>query len=152
MDLRLAKTALMNDVGGTSVITFKKGQKMLCNSWEKEKNVKETTLQTPTSVKKEEVLQAPEQRVMQAALLQPNEEHSGADTNSAAHGRPSTRTSGCALKAAAACGKPMQEQAPSRSCRPRREAAFLARPVTPWGAHHWSSVFPKAGTLWEVPT
>ena len=75
--------------------------------------MRETTLQTPRSVKKEgeEVLQAPEQReippqpvvkttVRQAVPLQPMEVHGGADIYPAAHEEPHVRAAGYTLKEA----------------------------------------------------
>ena len=92
------------------------------------------------------MLQVPEQReiplqpvvktmVTQVVPLQPVEDCGGADIHTAAHGGTHTAAGGYDLKEAAACGEPMQEQAPGRSCSPWRGAAFPAGPVTPWGTH-----------------
>ncbi|KAK4824529.1 hypothetical protein QYF61_016109 [Mycteria americana] len=67
------------------------------------------------------------------ALLQLMESHAEADIHTVARGGPHVGASGCALKEAAAHGDPIQEQAPGRSCGPRRRvhagACFLAGPV-----------------------
>ena len=69
MDPPVAKAEPSSDGGGASGITYlRREKKLLCNSncsWREErKHVRETTLQTSRSVKKEweEMLQAPEQR------------------------------------------------------------------------------------------
>ena len=56
--------------------------------------------------------------VMQVVPLQPMDNHSGADSHTAAHGGPHTAAGGYILKEAAAHGEPMQVQAPGRSCGP----------------------------------
>ena len=65
-DQPLVKAKPISDGGSTSVITYlRSGKRLLKNLQQREEwDVRETTLQTPRSVKKEgeEVLQAPEQR------------------------------------------------------------------------------------------
>ncbi|KAK4823215.1 hypothetical protein QYF61_027362, partial [Mycteria americana] len=100
---------------------------------------RETTLQTPKSVKEEEeVLQVLEQRSPCSLCedygdagcpLQPMEAHAGADIHLAAYGRPHASEGSSALKKAAACGEPKLEQAPGRKCDlvgdPCRSSPFL---------------------------
>jgi len=68
MDQALAKAEPISDSGSTSGITFKTGRKIAGQQQQPKKqckHVRETTLQTPMSVKKEgeKVLQALEQRI-----------------------------------------------------------------------------------------
>jgi len=72
-DPLLAKAKLISDSGSIPVITHSRGRKTCCGpavereEWE---YVRETTLQTPRSVKKEEeeMLQVPEQRFLPCSL------------------------------------------------------------------------------------
>ncbi|GAB0204246.1 zinc finger and BTB domain-containing protein 5 [Grus japonensis] len=48
--------------------------------------------------------------------MQPMEDQDGADNHTTAHGGPCDAAGGCVLMEAAACGEPVQEQAPGRSC------------------------------------
>ena len=104
--------------------------------------MRETTLQTPRSVKKEgeEVLQVPEQiplqpvvqtMVMQVVSLRPMEDHGGVAIHTAAHGghAPHDGAGGHVLKEAAAHGGPVLELAPGRNCGP-------------WRGVHTGAVFP----------
>ena len=78
--------------------------------------------------------------VTQVVPLQPMEDHAGADIHTAARGGPHAGAGGYALKEAAACGEPMQKQAPGRTRDPMERGAhtgagLLAGPVTLQGTH-----------------
>lgn len=83
--------------------------------------------------------------VMQVISLKHMEDHAGAYTHAAAHGRPHAGAGGCVRKEAAVHGDFTSEQAPGRNCCLWRGAhagtGFLARPVTPWGTHSGTVCF-----------
>ena len=106
-----------------------------------EKNTRETTLQTPRAGRKERerVLQALEQRFPTRPRRLSSCRPRRSTVEQFCTLQPQVRIGAYVLKEAAACGEPTQEQAPGRSCRPRRgahaRAGFLAGPVTPWRTH-----------------
>lgn len=127
--------------------------------------MRETTLKTPRSVKKDEreVLQAPEQKFphspsrgpwwKQAAPLQPVAYHSRADLHSAACGGAHSDTSRSGLKEAVAYGGPRLGKAPGRKCNPMERSSCRNRlPARNYGYKeppHWSSLFLKDCILWK---
>jgi len=125
--------------------------------------VRETTLQTPTSVKKEgeEVLQAPEQRFpcnprksveRQAVPMQPVEVHGGANVQLQPVEDPMPEQAD-APKGSCDCGKPTLEQAPSRTCGERspHKEPVCWQDFRPHKDPCWSSLFQKNCTLWKGP-
>ena len=106
--------------------------------------MRETTKQTPRSVKKEgeEVLQALEQRfpvatekaiVAQLIPLQPMEVYHEVNCYPASHGGPPATAGGDVLREVAVHAEPPPEQTPDRNCGPWREshtgAGFLSGPM-----------------------
>ncbi|GAB0178082.1 secretory carrier-associated membrane protein 1-like [Grus japonensis] len=79
------------------------------------------------------------------------EDHSG-DFHPAAHGELHSGTGGHAVKEATACGEPVFEQTPGRSCGPRRGAhtgaGFLPETVAYGGPMQEQSI-PEGLTPWK---
>jgi len=78
--------------------------------------------------------------VKQVVPLQPMENQTRADIHPAACGGLYAGAGECALREAAALGKPMQERAPARTCgpmerRPHARAGFSGRACDPVGTH-----------------
>ena len=137
MDPLLAKAEPPSVAAGVSVVRYLRKGKKSCKAAlrdRSEKNVRETTLQTPRSVKKEgrrcsrhrsryslaahreDYVEADcpaaacgEDHSEEGISLHPVEYHAGANIHTAAHAGPRARAGGYALKEAAVHGEPMQE-------------------------------------------
>ena len=149
IDLTLAKAKPISDDGSTSVIAYLRRGKTSVEHQPKEwEYMRETTLQTPRSVNKEqeEVFQAPEQRFPCNLCRRPCPPTACGGPRwsrhpPAAHGGPYTGASGCAWRRLWACGKPALEQVPGRICGPMEKrthagTGFLAGLVMLW----WTNV------------
>jgi len=165
VDPLLAKTT--SDGGSASGVTYLRGIPCCETAVEREEldYVRETTLQTPRSVKKEgeEVLQMPEQRFSPAACDEDHGEagcrpaaHGGpwwGRSPPAAHGRPHAEAGGC-LKEAVTPSWSRLLAGPADLWRDRSPcwSRFAGRAFDRMGDPHWSSLLLKDCTPWEGPT
>jgi len=167
MDLMLAKAKPVSDSGSASVVTYLRRGRKNCSETtverEERDDVKEKTLQTPRSVKKEgeEVLKVPEHLVMktmvrQAVPLQFMEVHGGADL----HLQPMEGTprqsrwmpEGSCDPAVSPRWSRLLPGPADRGERSPHWSRFAGRACDPMGNPHWSSLFLKDCTPWEGPT